>query len=136
MATVAAKTGVRFDNILFATDFSPASALAIPYVKKIAKHYQSKLVALNVRPPAVNPMTRPESWPTDIEAANAVEDRHREETLGAFAGIPTDIVIEDGSILSTLDAAIQRHNVDLVVIGTRGRTGLARRNRRSRSCRC
>lgn len=124
MTVATAKTCTRFANILFATDFSPAAALAIPYVRKIAKHYQSKLVALYVRPPVVNPMTRPESWPTDIESAKAFDERHREEILGAFAGIPMDVVIEEGDVLSALNAVIQEHDTDLLVIGTRGRTGL------------
>src|SRR5579863_1437840 len=69
MKTAAARTPARFRNILFATDFSAAAANAIPYAKQIAKHYDADLVAVHVRPPVVNPMTEPASWPTDIEAA-------------------------------------------------------------------
>jgi hypothetical protein len=50
MKAATAKTAVGFRNILFATDFSPAAAQAVPYVKKIAKHYDSDVVALYVRP--------------------------------------------------------------------------------------
>jgi nucleotide-binding universal stress UspA family protein len=126
MKTATARTAVRFRNILFATDFSPAAAQAIPYVKKIAKHYGANLVALHVRPPVVNPMTEPGTWPTDIESAKAENDKHREEVLGTFAGIHTQLLIEEGSIQSCLDAAIEKNNTDLVVIGTRGRTGLGK----------
>jgi nucleotide-binding universal stress UspA family protein len=126
MKTATARTAVRFRNILFATDFSPAAAQAIPYVKKIAKHYGAGLVALHVRPPVVNPMTEPGTWPTDIESAKAENDKHREEVLGTFAGIHTQVLIEEGSIQSCLDAAITKNNTDLVVIGTRGRTGLGK----------
>jgi nucleotide-binding universal stress UspA family protein len=126
MITAAARTAVRFRNILFATDFSPAAAQAIPYVKKIAKHYDADLVALYVRPPVVNPMTEPGTWPTDIESAKAENDKHREEVLNTFAGIHTQALIEEGSIQSCLEAAIEKNNTDLVVIGTRGRTGLGK----------
>jgi nucleotide-binding universal stress UspA family protein len=51
MKTATARTAVRFRNILFATDFSPAAAQAISYVKSLAKHYDADLVALHVRPP-------------------------------------------------------------------------------------
>ena len=34
------KTRTRFENILFATDFSSADANAIPFIKKIARHFQ------------------------------------------------------------------------------------------------
>jgi nucleotide-binding universal stress UspA family protein len=126
MTTATARTAVRFRNILFATDFSPAAAQAIPYVKKIANHYDADLVTLHVRPPLVNPMTEPGTWPSDIEAAKAQDDKHREEVLDTFAGIRTEVLMEDGSIQSCLDAAIQKSNTDLVVIGTRGRTGLGK----------
>jgi nucleotide-binding universal stress UspA family protein len=126
MKAATARTAVRFRNILFATDFSPAAAQAIPYVKKIAQHYDADLVTLHVRPPVVNPMTEPGTWPTDIEGAKAQDDNHREEVLDTFAGIRTRVLIEEGSIQSSLDTAIKKNNTDLVVIGTRGRTGLGK----------
>jgi nucleotide-binding universal stress UspA family protein len=126
MKTATARTAVQLRNIIFATDFSPAATQAIPYVKKIAKHYDADLVTLHVRPPVVNPMTEPATWPVDIEAAKAQDDQHREEILHTFAGIRTQVLIEEGSILSCLDAAIARNNTDLVVIGTHGRTGVGK----------
>jgi nucleotide-binding universal stress UspA family protein len=126
MKTATARTAVRLRNLLFATDFSPAAAQAIPYVKRIAKHYDADLVALHVRPPVVNPMTQPVTWPVDIEVAKVQDDKHREEVLDTFAGIPTKVLIEEGSIQSCLDAAIAKNNTDLVVIGTQGRTGLGK----------
>jgi nucleotide-binding universal stress UspA family protein len=124
--TAMARTAVRFRNILFATDFSPAAAQAIPYVRKIAKHYDADLVTLHVRPPIVNVMTEPGTWPTDVEATKAQNQQHREELLRTFEGIRTLVVIEEGDIQSRLNAAIERNNTDLVVIGTRGRTGLGK----------
>jgi nucleotide-binding universal stress UspA family protein len=126
MKTAAATTAVRFRNILFATDFSPTAAQAIPYVKKIAKHYEADLVTLNVRAPVVNTMVEPDTWPIDMEAARAENEKHREEMLHTFAGIRTQVRIGEGSIQACLGAAIEKNNTDLVVIGTRGRTGLGK----------
>jgi nucleotide-binding universal stress UspA family protein len=126
MKTATVKTAVQFQSILFATDFSPAAALAIPYVKKIAKHYEGNMVALHVRPPIVNPMTEPAYWPVDIEAAKALDEKHREQLLKTFAGIPTKAVIEEGTIHECLNQAIEKNHTDLVVIGTRGRTGVGK----------
>ncbi|MBS1841538.1 MAG: universal stress protein [Acidobacteria bacterium] len=126
MKAATAKTRTRFENILFATDFSAAAANAIPFIKEIARHFQSNLVALHVRPPVVNPMTQPGTWPTDIEAAKVFDNEHREELLDTFSGIKTEVLIEEGDIQSRLDNAIQKHDADLVIIGTRGRTGLAK----------
>jgi nucleotide-binding universal stress UspA family protein len=125
MKTATARTAVGFRNILFATDFSPAAAHAIPYVKRLAKHYDANLVALHVRPPSVNPMTQPMSWP-DGETARKQNEELRNELLDTFPGIHTTALVEEGDIQSQLQDAIQKNNTDLVVIGTRGRTGLGK----------
>jgi len=121
-----AKTAVGFHNILFATDFSPASAQAVPYVKKIAKHYDADVVTLYVRPPIVNPMMEPGTWPMDIEAAKVQDEFCRKELLNSFAGIRTKALIEEGSIDLCLKSAMEANDTDLVVIGTRGRTGVTK----------
>jgi nucleotide-binding universal stress UspA family protein len=126
MKAATAKIRTRFDNILFATDFSPASAHATPFIKKLARHFQSSLVTLHVRPPILDPIAQSGTWPAGIEAARALDKERREELLGTFAEINTEVLIEEGDIQSRLENAIQKHNTDLVIIGTRGRTGLAK----------
>ena len=126
MKPAAAKIRTQFENILFATDFSAAAAHAVPFVKKIARHFQSNLVALHVKPPVVNPMTQPTTWQADIVAARVFDKKHRDELLDTFAGINTEVMIEEGEIQSCLQSAIEKHNTDLVVIATRGRTGVAK----------
>ena len=126
MKAATAKTRTKFENILFATDFSPAAAHAIPFIKKIARHFQSNLVTLHVKPPVVNPMTQPGTWPVDLQAAKVFDKEHRDELLDTFAGINTEVVIEEGNIQAQLENAIQKYDTDLVIIGTRGRTGLVK----------
>ena len=125
MKTATARTAVGFRNILFATDFSTAAAHAIPYVKRIAKHYDANLVALHVRQPAVNPMIQPPSWP-DEETIRKENEEYRGQLLNIFTGIRTTALIEEGDIQSRLQEAMAKNNTDLVVIGTRGRTGLGK----------
>ena len=126
MKPAAAKIRTQFENILFATDFSAAAAHAVPFVKKIARHFQSNLVALHVKLPVVNPMTQPTTWQADIVAARVFDKKHRDELLDTFAGINTEVMIEEGEIQSCLQSAIEKHNTDLVIIATRGRTGVAK----------
>ena len=89
MKTATARTAASFRNILFATDFSPAAAHAIPYVKRIAKHYDANLVALHVRPPVVNPMTEPAYWPGE-ETVQKENERVPRETSRYLRGHPHD----------------------------------------------
>ena len=126
MKAATAKTRTRFENILFATDFSPAAAHAIHFVKALARHFQSKLVVLHVKPPVVNPMTQPATWPAVVEAAKAADERHREELRETFAGINAELLLEEGEIQSNLEKALEKYDTDLVIIGTRGRTGLSK----------
>ncbi len=126
MATVKAPARTRFENILFATDFSEAAAHAIPFIKKFARHYGSDVLALHVRPPLVSPIAQPANWPVDVEAAMSFEKEHREELLGSFYGIKTDVQIKEGDMLACLNDAIEKQNTDLLIIGTRGRTGIAK----------
>lgn len=126
MDTATVKIPARFRNILFATDFSEASAHAIPYVRKTAELFDANLVALYVRPPVVNPATPPGTWASDIEAARAEDEKDRDELHGIFAGIRTQVVIAEGDIQACLAAEMEKHSTDLVVIGTRGRGGLGK----------
>lgn len=126
MKAATAKTRTRFENILFATDFSPAAAQAVPFVKKLARHFQSHLVAFHVRPSVVNPTTPPGDWAPLIEAAKIVDQKHRDELLETFAGIDTEVVIEQGDLQFILDTVLAKRDTDLVVIGTHGRTGAAK----------
>lgn len=125
MATATA-TEVKIKNILFATDFSPASNRAIPYIQNLAQHYKANIFAFHVRPPVVNPMTPPASWQAEIETARIVDKEHRKELLETFQELPTDVLIQEGPFESLLTAAIRKHDIDLVVIGTRGRTGVSK----------
>jgi len=122
MNAATTRTPVRFRNILYITDFSQAAARAIPYVKKIAEHYGSHLVALYMRPPVTNPMLPIGTLPIDIEVADANDEKERSELLNMFAGIPSKVLIEEGTIQTCLTAVMEKNSTDLVVMGTEGRS--------------
>jgi nucleotide-binding universal stress UspA family protein len=126
MKAATARTRTQIKNILFATDFSPAATAAIPYAREIARHFGADLHALHVRPPIVSPVTSPFSWAVEREAAQVADHEHRTALLGAFAEIRTEVLIEEGDIQSSLTSAIHKDLIDLVVIGTRGRSGLGK----------
>jgi nucleotide-binding universal stress UspA family protein len=120
------RSRVQFENILFATDFSPASAAALPYAAEMAKRYGAKLYALHVRMPVVNAETPPAGWPA-LEKASQEEERERRETLrSAVPGIEPTVLIEEGDVWPHIQAAIEKREVDLLVVGTRGRSGLGK----------
>jgi nucleotide-binding universal stress UspA family protein len=126
MKAAKARTHIQFKNILFATDFSPAASAAVPFAAELARRYRAKLYAFHVRPPVLNPMTPPYAW-RSLEKAAEVEDmQHKEEFVNAFAGIQPEILITEGDMWSSLTAALEENNIDLIVIGTRGRSGISK----------
>ncbi len=126
MKALDARTRIQLKNILFTTDFSPASVVAIPYATELAKRYGAKLYAFHVRPPAVNPMTMPVSWYGLEESAKREDDQHRKELLDAFRGIQPEVLIKEGDLWSNLAAVIEGNQIDLLVMGTRGRSGIGK----------
>ena len=124
MKATATRTRIELKNVLFATDLSDAASAAIPYAKEIAKRYGAQLFVLHVRPPVVNPMTPPQTWANTEEVARNEDERHRKELKAQFAETDADILVQEGDVQSVLTSTIDKKKIDLVVIGTRGRSGI------------
>jgi nucleotide-binding universal stress UspA family protein len=126
MLAAAKKTRTRFENILFSTDFSASSENAVPYVKLLARHFESSVTVLHVRPPVVGATTQAATWAVNLEATKILDSEHRKELFELFAEFPQKVIIEQGSIEDCLNAALRQNDIDLIVIGTRGRSGLGK----------
>jgi nucleotide-binding universal stress UspA family protein len=124
MKVTSTRTRIELKNVLFATDLSDAASAAIPYAKEIAKRYGAHLFVLHVRPPVVNPMTPPQTWANSEEASGIEDERHQKELTAQFAGANADILIQEGDVRSALASIIDKKKIDLIVIGTRGRSGI------------
>jgi nucleotide-binding universal stress UspA family protein len=97
-------------TILFATDFSEASAKAGQTAAQFARHFGARLHVLHVVPPA----TDPSRAPSDLAEAAA--------NLGPGLTVTTEI--GGGLVARQISACARRQSADLIVIGTHGRTGL------------
>lgn len=126
MKTLDARTRIQLKNILFATDFSPAAAAALPYAGTLAKRFGANLFVLHARTPVINPMTPPAGWPALEKAAEQEERERRKSLRNTIPGIEPTVLIEEGDICTNLQAVVQKQNIDLVVIGTRGRSGVGK----------
>jgi nucleotide-binding universal stress UspA family protein len=126
MNATATRTRISLKNILFATDFSPAAEAALPYVKGLSKQYEAKVHAVHVRLPATYPIVGPEMMPQVIEAAEEQAKFEAQQLHEMFAGVPHDVTVREGDIWPTVSDMVRQQNIDLIVIGTRGRTGFGR----------
>ena len=121
-----ARLRVQLKNILFCTDFSPASDSAFPYAADLARHFGSKLHALYVHNPDEYIMVFPEggSIPPRFTAAQA---KHKlDGLLEPLADLDREVLIEEGDVWSAIESVIEKDEIDLIVAGTRGRTGVAK----------
>jgi nucleotide-binding universal stress UspA family protein len=125
---VTSHAGISLKNILFATDFSDASQAALPYAAAIARRYDSQLHVAHIMSPASYIIPSP---PGDLvtmesihEAARA-DARERMETLAShLKTVPHHTYVREGDVWKSLADLIQTHEIDLLVVGTRGRTGV------------
>lgn len=123
MKTLEISARIDIQNILFPTDFSPVSDKAIPYATEFAKRFGAALCALHVRPPVINPMTEPATWGVLEKNAQEEADAQKKLLLKFFPEIKPEIMIEEGDFWQILETTIENHHTDLIVLGTRGRSG-------------
>src|ERR1035437_3584915 len=126
MSTIDTKTRVSLKNILYATDFSPTAESALPYVLGLAKRFGAKVHALHVRFPATYPVVGPEGMPQAMEAAEEQAKQESKQLHELLAGLPHEVFISEGDIWTTINDTVRQKKIDLIVIGTRGRTGIGR----------
>jgi nucleotide-binding universal stress UspA family protein len=123
MLATQTKQRVTFRNILFATDFSAAANLAMPYAAGLARSFGAKLYALHVQEPA-NYALPPEIWQT-VQLTREKEGQIlRQAVRHDFPEVTTELLVGEGGVWLAIETAIKKYKIDLVVVGTRGRTGV------------
>jgi nucleotide-binding universal stress UspA family protein len=126
MKALESETRIQLKNIVFATDFSRPSEDALPYAAELARHFGAKLYALHVRPLELYTTVSPESLKALGEAQEAQARERARNLLSPFPDVKSEVVIEEGEIWPALASSIEKNQIDLIVIGTRGRTGLGK----------
>ncbi len=119
-------------RILLPTDFSEPAKYAQAYATELARQFGADLHLLHVLPELTLPLPdAPDSWTTPDYALKAhLEAAERQLT----EGIPSDLQGEGRTVRKAMAGiAVQEivkyatdHEIDLIVVGTHGRTGLFR----------
>jgi nucleotide-binding universal stress UspA family protein len=110
-------------NILVATDFGPASAAALTYGRALAKAFGARLHLVHV---AENSFLRPSSG--DPHALKAAAARRLDDCLNAEdrSELAADTVLKVSDDPAEEIARYARSaSIELIVIGTHGRTGVS-----------
>jgi nucleotide-binding universal stress UspA family protein len=126
MKAVQARTRITLKNILFATDFSAASNAAAPIAIQIARRYGAKVYGVHVNRCDDYTATAPNAWAAMAEAAEKEAKEDAGRLNEQLQGIEHEVVIGEGNIREVVSNLIKAKEIDLVVLGTRGRTGLGK----------
>jgi nucleotide-binding universal stress UspA family protein len=122
MKTLEAGKRIGLKNVLFATDFSDYSNAALPYALAIARQYGAKLFGAHVVPSEDYLFTAPESWPAHIQQEEQLQQEVTARLEEQLHGVPHEVLFGIGDVWKVLSRLIGEHDVDLVVVGTHGRT--------------
>ncbi len=120
-------SGPLIRNIAVATDFGPWSERALQHALVLARHFSAVLHILHV-------VRRTEfSFVPDLMVdLDEVADRDSDELISrlSVAHSLDDIDYRrcniDGEISGVLDGFVSDHGIDLLILGTRGRTGVSK----------
>ena len=126
MKAMDATTRISLKNILYPTDFSEAAETAIPYVTGLAKRYGAKVHALHVQVSTAGPIVGPEAMPQILEVITHQTELETRELHDIFSGLPHEVLVSAGDVWTTISRAIEQEHIDLIIVGTRGRTGVKR----------
>jgi nucleotide-binding universal stress UspA family protein len=115
-------TGACFKNILFLTDFSPASTPALTYSLALAEHFRARLFPAHILEDGFT------NSADGTAAVGVLEEKKRCQLLRLveYNGIGFNPLVSRCDFESAVPHWIAEHGIDLIVIGTHGYRGLQR----------
>lgn len=128
MTTIPQVTRLSLKNILFPTDFSAASSAALPFALALARTFGSTLLVAHAIPPEPRlpvasgrlPAEEDRAWQ---DASHKLDEFTHDRSL---SDLPSKVLLARGDLSEVILRAIREHQVDLVVLGTHGRRGVAK----------
>jgi nucleotide-binding universal stress UspA family protein len=128
---VSSHSGISLKNILLATDFSEASAAALPYAAAICRRYGCQLHVVHIlSSPAGYIIPSIPGVPVTIdsihEAARADAHQQMEALAAPLKTLPHHTYVREGGVWEGLSEIIRVQEIDLLIVGTHGRTGVGK----------
>jgi nucleotide-binding universal stress UspA family protein len=128
---------IRLQRILFPTDFSPATDAARDYAIALARQFDAELHLLHVMEDLTARL--PEfgmglAFPAFVADSTARLRDYEQQAIAQLSAITPDgegklrrsvIAVKEGRTYEQVNAYAKSHDIDLIVMGTHGRSGLA-----------
>jgi len=125
---VSSHTRISLKNVLFATDFSEASEAALPYAAAICQRYNCRLHVVHVISPGSYLVASELVGSITIESMHEAARADAQERMGALAvhltTVPHHTYVREGGVWEVISDMARIREIDLLVVGTHGRTGL------------
>jgi len=121
---------ISVKNVLYATDFSATSEAALPYAGAICRHFGSTLHIAHVLSDTNLLMMSGGvdyvSIGTLYEDANSDAQQKAKSIVRRLGKIPCRTHVRHGTVWANLGDIVAENSVDLIVVGTHGRTGMGK----------
>jgi nucleotide-binding universal stress UspA family protein len=124
MQTLETAAATSIKNILYPTDFSSAAEAALPFVIDVATMFRSRVTAVHVRTPDAAALVPPLSFPYQKESPRDSIQEFTRSLEHKLAAVEHECLVGEGEVWEFVAQVIEEHGIDMVVVGTQGRTGL------------
>jgi nucleotide-binding universal stress UspA family protein len=125
---------IALETILLPTDGSECSRKALTYALSFAQRFGARIVALHVVERRWEEQSQRASGELRPEVIRKAQERHAEEVrqilaevgnVGAKVGVAVETKVMNGAPVEQIVRMAQGFPVDLIIMGTHGRTGIS-----------
>ena len=116
-------------KIAFCTDFSENADAAFIAALELAEKYAAKLIVLHVLPQVVNPVLADAEWVFPVESKKSMISELEERIEKEYGprindSIDSELVVLNGHVSSEILKYLEENQVDIVVSGSYGLSGV------------
>jgi len=124
MPTIESVAPVKVKNILYLTDFSKPSEAALQYAITCGRGFVAKVHALHILIPEPLIYSTPGLTALAIQAEDEKAHAEMQRIDSELSGLQHVTSVERGiEVWPAVQEAIQEEDIDLIILGTHGRTG-------------
>lgn len=117
----------NINHIMFPTDFSSDAENALPFALEIAKHSGAKITLFHViEAPAYIPHDTTELPQTHSQKARSILEQVVDNIRDSeqYRDLQIESVLQNGTVTTEIMSMLDESGADLVVMGTKGKTGM------------
>jgi len=116
----------QLKNILLPTDLSDDSLPVLPFAGQIARTFGARVYVCHIQAevPLAAGLAAPRLY--EAEGKDAAAHLARFRTSSALRGVESKLLLVSGTIHDEMPKLITDNRIDLIMVGTHGRTGLAK----------